>query len=63
MPEFDEGGDDVQDRPARSRSRARAKSARPPLHAESVNNEYSAVLAKENEMGTIDVMFRHGKER
>jgi hypothetical protein len=38
------------------------KPARPPLHAEPIDDpEYSAVLAKENEMGTIDVMFRHGK--
>ena len=39
------------------------KPARPPLHAELIDDpEYAAVLAKENEMGTIDVMFRNGKE-
>jgi hypothetical protein len=39
------------------------KPARPPLHDEPLDDpEYSAVLAKENEMGTIDAMFRHCRE-
>ena len=54
----------LRDRPASSRSRTRVKPARPPLHEEPFDEpEYPAVLAKENEMGTIDAMFRHGKER
>jgi len=53
----------VHDRPASSQSRARAEPASPSLPAEPINHEYPAVLAKENEMGPIDVRFRHGKER